>query len=177
MKTLLRASVFVSLAAAAAGCGWRRTPVPVYSETGSTALLVGEWSGDYFSRESGRSGSITFAMESEKDTAYCDVTMIPKERTFQITTHDRPEIGPGRSQTTPEPLRVRFIRLSGGKLSGTLDPYTDPECACRVTTTFDGQMIDGNTIKGTFTTRGSGLPRIYTGEWKVTRISERAGTQ
>ena len=167
----------LTLAVGTAGCSWRRTPVPVFSETGSTALLVGDWSGEYNSKESGRSGSITFSMESEKDTAYCDVVMVPKVHNVRIMTQERPDVPAVKPEALVEPLRVRFIRLGDGRLSGTLDPYTDPECGCRVTTTFEGRFTDAKTIKGSYITRGSGLPRAYSGEWKVVRQTERASTQ
>jgi hypothetical protein len=167
----------LALAVGTAGCSWRRTPVPVFSETGSTALLVGEWSGDYNSQETGRSGSISFSMASEKDTAYCDVVMVPKVHNVRITTTERPDVPLVKPEAMVEPLRVRFIRLGEGKLNGTLDPYTDPECNCRVTTTFDGQFVNADTIKGTYITRGSGLPRGYSGTWKVVRQRLQASTQ
>ena len=65
----IRAAMVVSVTVLTA-CAWKRTPVPVISDSGSTALLVGAWSGEYSSRDTGRSGSITFEMATEKDTAY-----------------------------------------------------------------------------------------------------------
>jgi hypothetical protein len=168
--------IALGLAVGTAGCSWRRTPVPVFSETGSTALLVGEWAGEYNSREAARSGSITFSMESEKDTAYCDVVMVPKIHNVRVTSQDHPDVPQVRPEAMVEPLRVRFIRLGDGGLNGTLDPYTDPECNCRVTTMFEGRFVDGNAIKGTYTTRGSGLSRPYSGEWKVVRQKQQSGT-
>lgn len=64
-------------------------------------------------------------------------------------------------------LRIAFVRVAGGNVTGTLDPYTDPECQCTVQTTFTG-TLRGNTIEGTFVTRGP-LPREQTGRWRVTR--------
>jgi hypothetical protein len=65
-------------------------------------------------------------------------------------------------------LRIAFVRIAGGEVAGTLDPYTDPECKCTVQTTFTG-TLRGNTIEGTFVTRGAELPREQAGRWKVTR--------
>lgn len=102
----------LALAATTAACGWRRTPVPVTSETGSVEALVGNWSGEYSSAETGRNGSITF----------------------------------------------------------TLAPYNDPECGCRVITTFSGRFADANTIEGTYDTRGTSFGHTPSGgKWKVTR--------
>ena len=67
-------------------------------------------------------------------------------------------------------LTIHFVRKEGNRVIGLLDPYTDPDCACRVTTTFEGAFIDGRTIEGTYSTSGSELAHIPTGgQWKVTR--------
>jgi hypothetical protein len=63
------------------------------------------------------------------------------------------------------------VRKEGGNVTGTLDPYGDPECSCQVSTTFQGKFIDAATIEGTYTTvpskAGTG---VTTGTWKVTRL-------
>jgi len=156
-------------------CAWKRTPVPVISDTGSSALLVGTWSGEYSSRETGRSGSITFEMASEKDTAFCDVVMVPKVQTLQSTTRE-PQYQAMRGESLAQPLKIRFIRLGEGRVSGTLDPYLDPECNCSVSTTFEGRIVTANTIEGTFITRGAGV-QTSGGTWKVKRQAARASTQ
>lgn len=176
MRYIMTAAV-AAISLLAAGCGWRRTPVPVYSDTGSTALLVGTWSGEYGSRETGRSGSITFEMASEKDTAYCDVVMVPKVHAVQIATLDRPNAAIVRPEPNTPPLKIRFIRLGDGRVSGTLDPYMEPDCNCRVVTTFDGKITSANTIEGTYVTRSSEFSQPSTGQWKVKRQITRASTQ
>lgn len=154
-------------------CSWRRTPVPIASETGSTALLVGEWAGEYSSSQTGRSGSITFDLASEKDTAFCDVVMVPKIRSMQVVG-DQSNRGIVRPQPPAEPLRIRFIRLGDNRISGTLDPYVDPDCMCRVTTTFEGRLTGPDTIGGSFSTRAAGSDYVATGgRWKVTRQKAR----
>ena len=162
---------------AVAACGWRKTPVTLIPETGSVALLVGVWSGEYSSPQTGRSGSITFDLASEKDTAFCDVVMIPKIQSIQ-------RIGEGvdraivRPQPSNQPLKVRFIRLGDQRVSGILEPYFDPECGCRVSTTFDGTITSANTIEGTYTSRGGSLENSLSGgRWKVTRQKTSAMLQ
>jgi hypothetical protein len=167
----MRATATLALAAAAAGCGWRRTPVQVISDTGSNALLVGSWAGDYDSRDTGRKGTISFELESEKDTAYCDVVMIPKVGNFRVAPEQRPDIPVVTPQTLGEPLKIQFIRLGDGRITGTLEPYTDPECGCKVTTTFEGTFRDANKIAGTYVTRGSGGYQTTGGTWNVKRQS------
>ena len=176
MRVIRTATVVVASLLTVA-CGWRRTPVPVFSETGSTALLVGVWSGQYKSAETGRSGSISFEMASERDTAFCDVTMIPKVRPFQVSARDQVTAAGVRSESLAEPLKIRFIRLGDRRVSGTMAPYVDPDCSCTVVTTFDGTVTDSDTIAGTYTTRGDGMQRPSTGEWKVTRQKTKTGTQ
>ena len=150
-------------------CSWKRTPIPIYSETGATALLVGAWSGEYSSSETGRRGSISFDLESEKDTAFCDVTMAPLTGNAQmgpVVHHDGPTAAP---VSIAQPLQIKFIRLGGNRISGTLEPYTDPDCGCRVTTMFVGMVTGPNKIEGTYTTVGSGLYEPTKGRWSVER--------
>lgn len=68
-------------------------------------------------------------------------------------------------------LKISFIRKEGLKVAGNLDPFRDPECACQVTTTFEGAFTDSNPIEGSFTT----VPiqtgaNVTGGKWKVTRV-------
>jgi hypothetical protein len=64
-------------------------------------------------------------------------------------------------------LRIDFVRVAPGAVSGTLEPYTAPDCNCIVSTTFTG-MIQRDTIRGTFATRGkNGGSRD--GEWRLVR--------
>jgi hypothetical protein len=176
MKTS-RIAIVLAMTLAVAACGWRRTPVPVMSETGSTALLVGSWAGDYNSPQTGRSGSISFDLASEKDTAYCDVLMIPRVQTFRVTSQERPDVPVARPEAMSEPLKIRFIRLGEGRLTGTLEPYNDPECGCRVNTTFEGRFTSNNVIEGTYITKGEGLHQETSGRWKVTRQTKGVATR
>lgn len=159
----------VLLLVAVTACSWRKTPVTLIPETGSVALLVGVWTGEYSSLQTGRSGTITFDLASEKDTAFCDVVMTPKFQSIQT-------VGEGtanaivRPQPFAAPLKIRFIKLGDRRVSGILDPYVDPECGCKVTTTFDGTVTNGDTIEGTYSSVSTGLNNAPTGgRWKVTR--------
>lgn len=174
MKTINR-TIVLALVLAAAACSWRRTPVPVISDTGSTALLVGKWSGEYSSKETGRIGSISFDLASEKDTAYCDVVMIPKMPANTIANEEGPAIQSARLSAAGQPLRIQFVRLGKGHVTGNLEPYRDPDCGCQVLTTFDGVFTGPNTIEGTFTTRGMEFfHQTSSGKWKVTRHTTAA---
>ena len=172
----MRTAAIAAIAILAASCGWKRTAVPIIADTGSEALLVGQWSGEYGSRDTGRSGSITFDMASEKDTAYCDIVMVPKVNAFQTGGPERANGSVIVPEALAQPLKIRFIRLGEGRVSGTLDPYIDPECNCRVTTTFQGKITTPNTIEGTYTTRGAGI-QTSSGTWKVNRQRTSASTR
>lgn len=74
----------------------------------------------------------------------------------------------GRSGSIVFVLRIAFVGVANDAVTGTLDPDTDPDCKCTVQTTFTG-TVRGNTIEGTFVTRGSQLPAEQTGRWRVTK--------
>jgi hypothetical protein len=90
------------------------------------------------------------------------------------TAWGRP-LQPWRDQNLPETnqpqpskvLTIRFVRVQQGHVSGTLDPYADPQTGDRLLTTFTGDL-KGNTIEGTYTTR---LPsgQTQTGRWSAQR--------
>lgn len=173
----IRNAFVLTLVLMTAACGWRRTPVPVISDSGSVGLLVGSWSGEYISKETGRSGSISFELASEKDTAYCDVVMIPAVQNLKIAVESSNQAPVVRQPALAEPLKVKFVRLGEGRITGNLEPYTDPDCACTVSTTFAGRFTGANRIEGTYVTTGRALNLSTAGQWKVTRKTVAAATQ
>jgi hypothetical protein len=130
--------------------------------------LVGAWTGEYSSIQSGRSGSITFSLKSATDTAYGDVVMTPKGGPREVVTPDRPATGPAAN--IPQVLTIRFVRVEGNRMSGTLDPYPDPNCGCQLNTTFTGLFDGAARIEGTFESRGSMDHPLTTGKWRVKRV-------
>jgi hypothetical protein len=157
------------------GCAFRRTPVRLIADN-SVQALVGNWTGDYSSAETGRSGGITFSLASAQDTAYGDVTMVPRTRVTPMETSPQqtPMIS-HQGQVAAQPLTIRFVRLENGTVTGRLAPYEDPQCSCRVITTFQGRFTDADTIEGTYDTRGGGPgQRASAGKWKVTRQTSAA---
>ena len=96
--------------------------------------------------------------------------MIPKGGLGATTSGSEAKL-PGASEslsTMPQVLKFSFVSASGDVLTGTIDPYQDPECSCEVRTTFVGRL-SGDTVEGTFTTNPSGSAPITTGRWKITR--------
>lgn len=148
-------------------CAASRSPVPLVGAATDVSALAGEWVGDYSSVESGRSGSISFTLKAATDSAFGDVVMIPAGlgRPLQPWRGDNVT---GMGQVAPATvLTIRFVRVEAGHVSGTLDPYADPQNGQRLLTTFTGEL-KGNTITGSYTTR---LPSgdTQTGRWSVQR--------
>jgi hypothetical protein len=164
----------VAATALATACATRPIPVPVIGPQPEVSALVGDWSGDYNSSETGRSGNIAFSLGAGDDAAIGSVVMMPKPTNDAVPFSgniDRPIVRTGMPQNTGDVLTIRFVRMEGNQLVGTLDPYRDPEDGCKVTTTFRGEFKNADTIEGTFTTVGSEMGHPATsGKWKVTRL-------
>ena len=163
---MFRTHILPTLLTLALGaCAASRTPVPLVGASGDVSALTGEWSGDYSSAESGRSGSITFTLRAAGDSAFGDVIMIPAAWGRPLMPHRQNAAGNQTPETTV--LTIRFVRVQQGHVSGTLDPYAEPQTGARLLTTFSGEL-NGNRIAGTYTTR---LPsgETQTGRWSVQR--------
>ncbi len=153
-----------------AACRTNAPSVQVLAQRAELASLVGEWVGEYSSAESGRSGSIVFKLAAGADSATGDVVMTPRGGSEPLSANEPP--GGGAIRPTPQPLRIRFVRLESGAVSGTLEPYRDPDLGILLSTVFTG-TLDGDSIRGTFTTSGGELSRAQRGEWHATRRASR----
>ncbi len=155
---------------AGAGCGYRPPPVPVTGTAPAIAKLVGDWEGEYESGESGRSGYIAFSLAEERDTARGDVLMLaPGEPEPRWSSPEAGRIQTiGSRPTTSRVLTIHFVRAEGGTVSGSLEPYTDPGCGCTLDTQFIGRM-EGDSIRGTFTSRHIQAGHTDHGTWVVRR--------
>ena len=148
-------------------CDPSQHPVNLFGEKLDMELLEGEWEGDYFSKDTGRSGRIQFTLVAEKEKAFGDVLMIPRgsrEPYHPIGYADSVEVDP----KLPELLTINFVEIMNGKVKGELTPYWDPEMQRRMYTTFEG-VLRGDTIQGTFESRMEQSPIYFYGQWKVTR--------
>jgi len=79
-------------------------------------------------------------------------------------------IGVTQTGANSQVLTIKLVRVAGDTVSGVLDAYRDPQCDCPVQTTFTGR-INGDTIDGTFTTRGAQSNSGQTGTWRVKRTT------
>jgi hypothetical protein len=159
---------------AAGGCGYIAPDVRVQGPVEDLDRLAGEWQGEYVGDPAhGRRGSISFKLEAGEAHAHGDVLMIPAgqaapygRRSGRVDADTPPA---ERTERTPDPiLTIRLVLANGRTVSGTLDPYWDPDRSTEATTTFQGVLTD-DTIQGTFTTEyASGAPRT-TGTWTVKR--------
>ena len=161
-----------ALACVSLACASKPTPVTVTGDPGDRASLAGKWSGEYNSPATGRSGSIVFNLSRSGDAANGDVVMIPKGYGKALMPYGNTTTAAGTTvQSTPasQVLTIKLVRVNGDMVSGVLDAYRDPECDCPVVTTFTGNL-NGDTIEGTFTTRGS-VNTPQTGTWRVKRTN------
>lgn len=149
------------------GCSVIHPSVPIYGESVSLLLLDGEWDGFYSSQDTGRSGGIYFDLTAEVDSAVGEVVMFSPGRYVP----PNPSIREGRPQfdaTHSQVLAISFVRAEGSQISGSLSPYTDPDCGCTLSTTFVGQL-DGDRIEGTFISLSRDHSHTNRGTWEVSR--------
>src|SRR2546430_17648282 len=90
----------------------------------------------------------------------------PRSTLFPYTTLFRSAGTDARPRSAV--LTISFVRVIGGRVTGTLAPYADPETGAQLSTTFKGRL-DGDTIPATYSTRGAGSGGPQTGPWTVTR--------
>lgn len=152
------------------GCALRAPRTEVTADDLDLSPLVGQWSGEYNSEATGRTGDISFVLRSGEVAASGRIEMVAREPENVIVSPDRPMVNGKLTVPSKRLLTIHFVREEGNKVIGLLDPYTDPECACRVTTTFEGAFVNGRTIEGTYNTISAELAHVPTGgQWKVTR--------
>ncbi len=164
----MRFMVLAAIAAMAFGCRYRPEPVPVLGSPGDLAQLAGDWDGEYSSPGARRSGSISFQITAQGDSAFGDVLM----RVLAGEVAPRPVdllAGHAHHARSVELLAIKFVTVAGGSVEGELEPYIAPDCQCVARTTFYGR-VDGDAIRGTFVTTNDRGP-TQRGEWWVRRVS------
>lgn len=148
-------------------CAGAATPVPIAGTATDLQALAGEWSGEYWSAETGRSGSIVFRLRAGTDSASGDVIMSPARGPRGAP--QEPNAAPaGQAPAAPQVLAISFVRVEGGRVSGRLGRYQDPVCGCDLFTVFEG-ALKGDTLEGTYTSRHAGTQQVQSGQWLVRR--------
>ena len=163
----------VALVGVALACASKPTPITISGDSGARASLAGKWAGEYSSPATGRSGSIVFNLSPSGDSASGDVVMVPRGYGRQLVPYGNATstvVGATQTGANSQVLTIKLVRVAGDTVSGVLDAYRDPECDCPVQTTFTGR-INGDTIDGTFTTRGAQSNAGQTGTWRVKRTT------
>jgi hypothetical protein len=161
MKRVIMIVAVACVAASATGCARRPPEIELTADDFDLSPLVGEWRGNYSNPAAGRSGTIAFTLRAGESSASGNVIMIP----------GKPDSLTSATAMARSVLKINFIRKEGRKVTGTLDPYRDPTCGCRVITTFEGTFTDSRTIEGTFATVPSETGFTATGgRWKVERV-------
>ena len=151
----------------AAACASRpaSAPVPVEEPRAELDALAGEWTGEYWTADSGRHGTVRFRLGSGVDTAYGEVEMT-FSRALRLYGDSSEEDLPRYPCTV---IAIEMVRLEGAKVRGTLAPYWDPDCDCRTLTVFEG-VLAGDRVSGSFTSgAGPDTPPRLTGRWFAQR--------
>lgn len=138
--------------------------VPVYAGAEDLFVLEGDWWGQYWSADTGRSGRIRLSLQAEDDRAYGDVLMLPATLREKRPSEER------QLPASAETLAIEFVRIDATTetVSGTLAPYRDPDCDCLVSTTFTGN-VSRDAIEGSFVTQAGGAYGARRGRWRVER--------
>jgi hypothetical protein len=164
LSTITRAAALLAALLLGACAPAPEPAVPVAGEAADLAALAGEWSGSYSSAATGRSGLIHFRLTAEDGFAQGEVTMIPAGSVPRLEAANR------APQAAPEQLTIHFVAVAGDLVSGTIEPYRDPDCGCILSTTFQGRLR-GGVIDGTFVSYGGRANMPQRGEWRVERKS------
>jgi hypothetical protein len=168
MKRLTFVVAVAGATLAIAGCAARQPEIELTASDFDLNPLVGEWRGNYASSQTGRNGTIAFTLRAAELAASGNVVMLPWADSSFAANHA--PVDPSVPNVR-EVLTIHFVRKEGSNVVGTLDPYRDPQCACQVTTTFQGAFRDRSTIEGTYTTvPATSRNKVTSGTWRVTRV-------
>jgi hypothetical protein len=172
MRRQIAALLLLSLA----GCRYQMDPVPLHGDRFELRQMAGAWVGEYAGVESGRTGTIGFNISTNADSAFGNVILTARQEANvpragagippSFPTDPR-EMQPGMIPVV-QGLRIRFVRVAGGRVAGTIQPYRAPDCQCIVHTAFTGRVV-GDTIQGTFITTLAD-DHEQQGTWRVTRM-------
>lgn len=154
------------------GCASVPPPVEIAGAAAELRNLVGDWTGTYEYQGHGRRGTIRMNLRvdpaSDATIAFGDVLMIPLDA--DRNRHPPGSDAPAGEVPAAAALAIRFVRVSDGMVSGTMEPYQDPEGGALLSTSFLGR-IEKDAISGTFLASGGTANVPRRGTWKVTRTA------
>ena len=156
------------VASAWLACSVNPSPVGLAGDAADLGLLDGSWVGSYQSPESGRSGEIAFSFEAERGEASGYVLMKPAKKPVPFGYMG--DWGAEQRAAGDVRLTIDLVEVEGSSVQGRLNRYTDPDCGCSLCTRFEGR-VEGDSIRGTFTTLHLDSGREEAGEWAVGRRS------
>ncbi|MBI4501122.1 MAG: hypothetical protein HY700_08175 [Gemmatimonadetes bacterium] len=165
----MRFATFAAIAAVfSTACAVNPAPVPLSCDAEGRQLLIGNWSGEYFTPDGGRAGSIVFNFAPEDTLGYAhgDIVMAPPRGNQYLLPVDQGGIS--APEETVQVLTIEFLGVVGHQVGGTLSPYRDPETGEMLNTTFEGR-IEGDKISGTLTTVHTRSMQVDVGTWEVVR--------
>jgi hypothetical protein len=138
------------------------TPAPLVTGLGTRSA---RWSGTY-APGAARARALTLRLtDGGGGTLGGELSLLvaPRASTFA-----------GAGAAGPAPVRVTVPLARGHYADGRLvldtDAYYDAACECTVTTTYRAQ-VRGDTLSGTFATRGPATAATVRGRWRVVRLA------
>lgn len=155
--------ILIILLLVLSGCKTVHTPIPVYGTSEDVTQLLGEWYGEYSSREANRHGTIYFKFDVNADSAIGQVIM--KQGQWDEDYFE--DINAPHFQPS-EMLTIRFVQIGLDRVVGRMDEYKDPLCGCQLHTVFEGH-VDGDRIEGVYVSHGDGFHMTTSGLWSVNR--------
>ena len=166
MNTAHATLAAVAAAFGLAACSGNPDVVPVIATPQDLSALTGIWEGHYVSKEGDtRVGEIYFDLQGGHDTAHGHV--IVTFATAALNDRRPKDVYPSPPFSSDR-IGIKFVLASAGSIAGELQPYSDPECGCRLATTFTG-LLYNDKIKGTFVTRHIDTNTIVRGTWSAAR--------
>src|SRR5690349_15569625 len=106
-------------------CAGNPPPVPFSADPAGSALIVGDWSGTFYTGDAGRAGSIVFQFHQRDTTGIqClgDVVMSVPAHGVTAPPNDRVAATP---EEVMQVLSIDFVDVHGHEMSGALTPYRD----------------------------------------------------
>lgn len=159
-----------------AGCTSSAPPVALVGSSSDLQQLAGNWHGTFRNTELKRGGQIDFRMSAATDSAYGEVTMYT-ERPDQPIWNRPPGVdgvtNSGPSAQAPVWMRIRFVRVEGGYVSGQMEPVFEPRCNCWTMAKFIGRLKDGH-MEGSYTSRSRDGLFESSGSWQADRTGDYA---